>query len=85
MPIDPPTLSMAFSVNDSPFAGQEGNKLTSGVIKERLRKEGETNVSLQITQNDNGESFEVCIVNNELLLNELMNCNCTDDISPSIL
>src|ERR1700760_1397100 len=59
-PIDPPTLSMTFSVNDSPFAGREGTKLTSSVIQQRLKKEAETNVSLQIVQHAKGESFEVC-------------------------
>ena len=46
-PIDPPTLSMTFSVNDSPLAGTEGDKVTSRVIRDRLFKEAEGNVALQ--------------------------------------
>lgn len=49
-PLDPPTISMFISPNDSPFAGKEGNKLTAGVIKERLFKEAETNVALQVIE-----------------------------------
>ena len=43
-PIDPPTLSMTFSVNDSPLAGQEGDKVTSRMIAARLAREAESNV-----------------------------------------
>ena len=46
-PIDPPTLSMTFLVNDSPLAGTEGDKVTSRVIRDRLYKEAEGNVALQ--------------------------------------
>ena len=46
-PIDPPTLSMTFSVNDSPLAGTEGDKVTSRVIRDRLFKEAEGNVALR--------------------------------------
>ena len=45
IPISPPVISMTFSVNDSPLNGREGNKLTSTMIKDRLRKEIENNVS----------------------------------------
>lgn len=58
-PIDPPTLSMTFSVNDSPLAGQEGDKLTSRVIKDRLYREVEGNVALKITEAENRDAFEV--------------------------
>lgn len=58
LPIDPPTLSMMFSINDSPLGGQEGKKLTSRMIWDRLQKECEGNIS--ITVNRAGQdSFEV--------------------------
>lgn len=56
-PIDPPTLSITVSVNDSPLAGREGSKVQSRVIRARLLREAEGNVAIQIT--DNGDSFEV--------------------------
>ena len=49
-PIDPPTLSMMFRINDGPFAGQEGDKVQSRVIRERLLKEGERNVAIRVTE-----------------------------------
>ncbi|MBR2429946.1 translational GTPase TypA [bacterium] len=58
-PIDPPTLSMTFSVNDSPLAGREGDKVTSRVIWARLEKEAEGNIALKISRTDNSDSFEV--------------------------
>lgn len=58
-PIDPPTLSMAFSVNDGPLAGQEGDKVQSRVIRERLLQEAEGNVALQIADGKDGDSFIV--------------------------
>ena len=61
-PVDPPTLSMSFGVNTSPFAGKDapaGAQLTSSMIQDRLRKEAETNVSMQILESANKESFEV--------------------------
>lgn len=58
-PIDPPTMSVTVSVNDSPFAGTEGKKLTSTMIKERLMKEAETNVAIRIKQSLTSESYEV--------------------------
>ena len=49
-PIDPPTLSMTFLVNDSPLAGTEGDKVTSRVIRDRLMKEAEGNVALRVEE-----------------------------------
>ena len=58
-PIDPPTLSMTFRINDGPFAGQEGDKVQSRVIRERLLKEAERNVAIRITENPDKDSFDV--------------------------
>ncbi len=58
-PIDPPTLAMRFSVNDSPLAGREGKKVTSRLIRDRLYREAETNVAIRITESDDKDSFEV--------------------------
>ncbi len=58
-PIDPPTLSMRFSVNDSPMAGREGTKVTSRMIRDRLLREAESNVAVRITESDDKDSFEV--------------------------
>jgi GTP-binding protein len=58
-PIDPPTLSMTFRINDGPYAGQEGDKVQSRVIRERLLREAEGNVALRITENADHDSFEV--------------------------
>lgn len=58
-PIDPPTLAMTFSVNDSPLAGTEGSKVTSRMILDRLQKEAEGNVAIKITPSAEKDSFEV--------------------------
>ncbi|ASK87310.1 elongation factor G [Sphingorhabdus sp. SMR4y] len=58
-PIDPPTLSMNFSVNDSPMAGREGDKVTSRVIRDRLLREAESNVAIKVTESADKDSFEV--------------------------
>ncbi|KAF9303575.1 hypothetical protein BGZ74_003460 [Mortierella antarctica] len=58
-PIDPPTIAMKFAVNDSPYAGEEGKNLTSNMIRDRLMKEAETNVALQVIESDTKEAFEV--------------------------
>ncbi|WP_137681196.1 translational GTPase TypA [Aurantiacibacter suaedae] len=57
--IDPPTLSMTFSVNDSPYAGREGDKVQSRVIRDRLEREAETNVAIRITESAERDAFEV--------------------------
>ncbi len=58
-PIDPPTLSMTFRINDGPFAGQEGDKVQSRVIRERLLKEAERNIAIHIVENPDKDSFDV--------------------------
>lgn len=59
LPIDPPTISMTFSVNDSPLAGKEGKKITNRTIAERLFKEAEGNISIHIEQSQDKDSFVV--------------------------
>lgn len=58
--IDEPTVSMTFSVNNGPFAGKEGQFVTSRHIRDRLFKELERNVSLRVKETDSADSFEVC-------------------------
>jgi GTP-binding protein len=58
-PIDPPTLSMKFSINNSPLAGREGSKLTSRVLRARLMREAEGNVALKISETGQTDSFDV--------------------------
>ncbi|MDZ7823886.1 MAG: translational GTPase TypA [Ahrensia sp.] len=58
-PIDPPTVTMSFLVNDSPYAGTEGDKVTSRVIRDRLLKEAEGNVALKIEESEDKDSFYV--------------------------
>ncbi len=58
-PIDPPTLTMTFRINDGPFAGQEGDKVQSRVIRDRLMKEAERNVAIRITENPDKDSYDV--------------------------
>ncbi|MCC2978979.1 MULTISPECIES: translational GTPase TypA [unclassified Sphingomonas] len=58
-PIDPPTLSMRFAVNDSPMAGREGSKVTSRMIRDRLFREAESNVAIKVTESADRDSFEV--------------------------
>ncbi|HEX5958410.1 MAG TPA: translational GTPase TypA [Hyphomicrobiaceae bacterium] len=59
-PIDPPTLSMLFRINDGPFAGQEGDKVQSRVIRDRLLKEAERNVAIRISElPDSKDAYEV--------------------------
>jgi len=58
-PIDPPTISVTFGINDSPLAGRDGKKVQSRVIRERLMREAESNVAISVTDSPGGESFEV--------------------------
>ncbi len=58
-PIDPPTMSITITVNNSPLAGTEGNKLTSTQIRERLILEAENNVGITFAENNNKDSFSI--------------------------
>jgi len=58
-PIDPPTISMTVSVNDSPLAGKEGDKVQSRVIRDRLLKEAESNVAIKVAETSEGDAYEV--------------------------
>lgn len=58
-PVDPPTLSMLFRINDGPFAGQEGDKVQSRVIRDRLMKEAERNIAIKVSDSGEGDSFNV--------------------------
>lgn len=58
-PIDPPTMAITLSVNDSPLAGQEGTKVTSRMIRERLLRESEGNVAIRVKETDAKDAFEV--------------------------
>lgn len=57
--VDEPTLQMTFSVNDSPFAGQEGKLVTSRQVRDRLMRELETNVALRVEETDSPDKFLV--------------------------
>ncbi len=59
IPVDPPTLSMTFRVNDGPLGGREGKKVTSRQIRDRLFREVEGNVAIKITESQESEAFEV--------------------------
>jgi GTP-binding protein len=58
-PIDPPTISVTFGINDSPLAGRDGKKVQSRVIRERLMREAESNVAIKVSDTPGGEAFEV--------------------------
>ncbi|RRH76443.1 translational GTPase TypA [Falsigemmobacter faecalis] len=58
-PIDPPTISVTFGINDSPLAGRDGTKVQSRIIRERLFKEAESNVAIKIEDTPGGEAFIV--------------------------
>ncbi len=58
-PIDPPTMAIQITVNSSPLAGTEGNKLTSTQIRDRLISEAQNNVGISFSENDNKDSFEI--------------------------
>ena len=58
-PIDPPTISVTFGINDSPLAGRDGSKVQSRVIRERLMREAELNVAIKVSDTPGGEAFDV--------------------------
>ncbi|GHG22486.1 MULTISPECIES: translational GTPase TypA [Paracoccus] len=58
-PIDPPTISVTFGINDSPLAGQDGKKVQSRVIRERLMREAEVNVAIKVEDTPGGDAFIV--------------------------
>ena len=58
-PVDPPTLAVSFSANDSPLAGQEGNRLTSREIRTRLLREAESNISIRVSEEPGQDYFDV--------------------------
>ncbi|MGP9791959.1 translational GTPase TypA [Roseinatronobacter sp. NSM] len=58
-PIDPPTISVTFGINDSPLAGRDGTKVQSRIIRERLMREAEVNVAIKVSDTPGGEAFDV--------------------------
>ncbi len=58
-PIDPPTITVTFGINDSPLAGRDGDKVQSRVIRARLMREAESNVAIRVTDTPGGDAFEV--------------------------
>ena len=58
-PIDPPTIAITVSVNDSPLAGREGDKVQSRVIRERLLREAEANVAIKVAETSEKDAYEV--------------------------
>ncbi len=58
-PIDPPTIAITIGINDSPYAGREGSKVQSRVIRERLFREAEGNVAIKVKETDNADAYEV--------------------------
>ncbi len=58
-PIDPPTMSVTITVNDSPLAGTEGSKVTSTMIRQRLLAEAEVNVAITFNESESKDSFEI--------------------------
>lgn len=58
-PIDPPTITVTFGINDSPLTGRDGKKVQSRVIRDRLHKEAESNVAIKIADTPGGDAFEV--------------------------
>jgi GTP-binding protein len=58
-PIDPPTIAITIGINDSPYAGREGSKVQSRVIRERLFREAESNVTIKVKETENADAYEV--------------------------
>ena len=58
-PIDPPTISVTFGINDSPLAGRDGSKVQSRVIRDRLMREAESNVAIKVEDTPSGDAFVV--------------------------
>ena len=58
-PIDPPTITVTFGINDSPLAGRDGVKVQSRVIRARLLREAESNVAIKVSDTPGGDAFEV--------------------------
>jgi len=58
-PVDPPTIAMTFQVNDSPFAGREGTRVTTRALRERLFQEAESNVAIRVKETADTDAFEV--------------------------
>lgn len=58
-PIDPPTISITVSVNNSPLAGKDGDKVQSRVIRDRLLKEAESNVAIKVSETADKDAYEV--------------------------
>jgi GTP-binding protein len=58
-PIDPPTIAITLGINDSPYAGREGQKVQSRVIRERLFREAEGNVAIKVSETENADAYEV--------------------------
>jgi GTP-binding protein len=58
-PIDPPTIAITIGINDSPYAGREGSKVQSRVIRERLFREAEGNVAIKVRETENADAYEV--------------------------
>ena len=58
-PIDPPTMAITITVNNSPFAGQDGDKITSNMLRKRLIDESESNIAITFKENDSRDSFEI--------------------------
>jgi GTP-binding protein len=59
LPVDPPTMAMTFSINDSPLAGRDGDKLTSRNLRDRLFREAEGNVAIRVSETEGKDAFEV--------------------------
>ncbi len=58
-PVDPPTLAVTFSINDSPLAGRDGDKVTSRLLRTRLLREAEGNVAIRVSEAERKDAFEV--------------------------